>query len=890
MHYAETGKLYKTTKGELNLGKKRILKALTSTALACVLTASSLVGVFAAQGTRTVERSTVKWAKTVSYNYPKGTQTVQFTQDLGFTMHYFKLNSESGNLVAPDHLAFCIEPEKGVELSSSGDIISTDATTNDKYMRLDASTRRLLNEVLANGYGNRRIPSSRDSKEAYYYATQLLVYETITGIRDTNDFSVHTVDGQGNFQPNTYLKGGGSGHPQISTINTAYNDIVGWVKLCLTRPAVNNSSDCMTFTEKNANKLPMSYNYSTGKYEYTFVDNIGVLRYNYYTDGTNGEKESELNLKTSDITVSDNSVSVSVSKNSSNKCVLKFTSSKAISKDSPITVKINHPLFRGYKTLVANGQGGLMICRGESSTQWEQCYARGADVPSYDLYLKLYTNTENISLQVIKKSADTCLTEDNQMYSLEGAKFAVYSNSSCTDDSFVCELVSAGLTDDGYAVYNSPNAVPADKTYYVKELEAPKGYERSTEILQLKDSGEKNASGQKIYRAEYTELPGNDPINIILKKQAAGLVDGSYDPAELAGAQYRMEYFDGYYYSENELNAAIQGGVKPLRTWVFKTDNRGFISYKEESKVSGSDLYIDSITQTPVLPYGTVRIQEVAPPTSGKYKISDEVFIRVIDSDDVWTPRVEADQPPEDVLIAEEQPNTAGLLIHKDSDDSIVKDLWFRVAGDNGYSKDFKTDDKGNISIDGLDVMCGDTLVKYTVTELGVKASDGSYSIPERYVPDKLTQTVTLSQDKAVTVKFVNHLKNGSISIVKKTSDGKLLDGVKLKLLDKSTNQQVGEVQTTKNGSARFTDVPIGNYYVEEIATTAGYSLLKDKVSVSVKGDDAQTLNPTVTLVNTELPTIPAAGGGNVALYILMGGAAVLALGVISLRKGRRKQ
>lgn len=137
---------------------------------------------------------------------------------------------------------------------------------------------------------------------------------------------------------------------------------------------------------------------------------------------------------------------------------------------------------------------------------------------------------------------------------------------------------------------------------------------------------------------------------------------------------------------------------------------------------------------------------------------------------------------------------------------------------------------------------------------------------------------------------FVNHLKNGSISIVKKTSDVKLLDGVKLRLLDKSTNQQVGEVQTTKNGSARFTDVPIGNYYVEEIATTAGYSLLKDKVSVSVKGNDAQTLNPTVTLVNTELPTIPAAGGGNVTLYILIGGMAVLALGVISLRKGRRKQ
>ena len=77
---------------------------------------------------------------------------------------------------------------------------------------------------------------------------------------------------------------------------------------------------------------------------------------------------------------------------------------------------------------------------------------------------------------------------------------------------------------------------------------------------------------------------------------------------------------------------------------------------------------------------------------------------------------------------------------------------------------------------------------------------------------------------------------------------------------------------------------------MEEIATAAGYSLLKEKVSVSVKGDDAQTLNPTVTLVNTEMPTIPAAGGGNFTLYILLGGVAVLAVGFISLRKGRRKQ
>ena len=873
------------------MGRSKILKTITTISLVFLLLCSSLIVAFAATGTRTVKRSAVLWAKSVSFNYPQGTATVKFDKDLQFALHYFKRDDESGNLIAANHLAFCIEPEKGIELYSSGDIIARDATKSDRYMRLNANTRRLLNEVLANGYGIRCVPSNSDWKLAYYYATQLLVYEVVCGIRDTNDFSVHSVGGQSNFQPSTYLKGGGNGAPLVSEINTAYNNMVDWVKLCLKRPAVRNSSDCMMFTEGNANKLQMTYNYSTGKYEYTFVDNIGVLRYNYYTNGSNGEKTSELNLKASDFTISDSSVGFSLSKNSENKCVINFSTAKAISKDNPVTIKIRHPLFRGYQTLAANSQGGLMICRGESETHWEQCYARGADVPSYDLYLKLYTNTENISLQVIKKSADTCLTENNSMYSLEGAKFGVYTNQSCSDSSFVCELNSDGLNSDGYAVYNSPQLVSASNTYYVKELEAPKGYERSNEILQFTDSGERTTAGQRIFRAEYTELPGNDPINIILKKQAAGLVDGSYDPAELAGAQYRMEYFDGFYNTEAELNTALQNGIEPLRTWVFQTDTRGFISYKDEGKVSGPDLYIDAKTQTPVLPYGTVRIQEIAPPTSGKYKLSDEVFIRVIDSDEVWTPRVEADQPPEDVLIAEEQPNTAGLIIQKESDDDIVKDLWFRVSGDNGYSRDFKTNDSGKIQVDGLDIMhSGDTFVKYTVTELGVKAADGSYSIPERYIPDKLTQTATLTQNEPVTVKFVNHLKNGSVTIIKKNSDGKLMDGVKLRLVDKSTDQQVGDVQSTNNGTAKFTDIPIGNYYVEEIETNAGYSLLKDKISVTVKGDDSHTLNPTVTLVNTEKPAIPAAGGNNLTVYLLLFGAALLAFGsVILIRKGSRK-
>jgi len=58
------------------LRKTKILKAVASAALSCALAASSLLGVFAAEGIRTVDRSSVQWAKSVSYNYPLGTKTV----------------------------------------------------------------------------------------------------------------------------------------------------------------------------------------------------------------------------------------------------------------------------------------------------------------------------------------------------------------------------------------------------------------------------------------------------------------------------------------------------------------------------------------------------------------------------------------------------------------------------------------------------------------------------------------------------------------------------------------------------------------------------------------------------------------------------------------------
>lgn len=750
--------------------KKRFLKAITATVVAAIVATTSLIPAFAAKGTRTIGRSSITWSQNIKYEYAAGSKPVVFSKGSGFVFHYFKEGENATDVEALDNLAYCIEPEKGVELSSSGELIYKNADNADAYKRLDKNTQKLLNLVLANGYGNRRVASNSDTKKAYYYATQLLCYEVVSGIRyldSWGELAYKKVDGQGAFTPSTYLsRSNNSSEPQISTIQTAYDNMLSWIALCTKRASQTTSTDSdnlLAYSEANANSFEMSYNYDTHKYEYTFTDKTGVLRHNYYTDGSNGEKESELNIRNSDITVGSEIIEYSLSHNSSNQCVIKFTTDKEISKANAITVQIKNPVLRGLKTMVNNGSGGLMICKPASTSTWAQCYARGADVPQNEFYLKLYTNVEKIGLQVIKESSNTNISSGNSMYSLDGAVFNVYSNADCTDDHFVFTLDSIGN-----GTYNCPSSVPNTGTYYVKEMVAPDGYELCKDVIAFTDSGEVNRYGQKIFRAKFSEVPGNDPLYIFLQKIPAGAKDENYNKADLAGAQYQMEYFDGYYNSNEEI---ISAGATPLRTWVFRTDEAGLSYYDESCKVSGDLLYIDSKTQTPALPYGTVRVKEISAPTSGKYELSDEIFVRIIDGK-TWT-EVDDKQIPKDVLKAEETSKSAGLTIKKSSDDNVVKDLWFRVQGDNGYNEVFSTNDSGSIRVEGLDIYKRGTsnLVTYTVTELGVRKDDGTYYIPQRYTPDKVSQTVQLSIDSNVSVEFHNMTQPGQINIEKTAND-----------------------------------------------------------------------------------------------------------------------
>ena len=65
------------------------------------------------------------------------------------------------------------------------------------------------------------------------------------------------------------------------------------------------------------------------------------------------------------------------------------------------------------------------------------------------------------------------------------------------------------------------------------------------------------------------------------------------------------------------------GEGTPKATWVFKTDNDGYISYSEDYKVSGSELY--KINGIPVIPIGTIIIQETKAPEG--YLLNSDKYV-----------------------------------------------------------------------------------------------------------------------------------------------------------------------------------------------------------------------------------------------------------------------
>ena len=240
-------------------------------------------------------------------------------------------------------------------------------------------------------------------------------------------------------------------------------------------------------------------------------------------------------------------------------------------------------------------------------------------------------------VEINKSSANTGITDGNGCYSLEGAEYVVYNS----DNQAVDKLTTDA---NGYA---KSKLLPSG-TYTVKELKAPNGY-----ALDEDSHGIEIKSGQTT-TANLKDQPQSDPVGTLLgkydgEKTYSGEKNLPLGSASLYGAQYSVEYYDGYYDSVAEAEASGD----PTRKWVLQTDEDGYVNlrYADQSfevhdadgnvtatlpyKVSGDDFY-RAANGAISLPLGTAVIKEIKAPKG--YNLPqpfgmDQSFVRQITVD-----------------------------------------------------------------------------------------------------------------------------------------------------------------------------------------------------------------------------------------------------------------
>lgn len=426
-----------------------------------------------------------------------------------------------------------------------------------------------------------------------------------------------------------------------------------------------------------------------------------------------------------------------------------------------------------------------------------------------------FKNDRLIKIQLQKTSANPELTKDNSCYSLAGAEYSIYTDKSCSKSSYFSFIRTDA---NGFGVYgdgldSKGKHVGSDvtnRTYYAKETKAPKGYKLDTTVYTFKDSGKKTVDGVSIYSFTCSDKPSADPVTVLLKKQDSKTGQAT---ARLAGAEFTIKYYAGTYKNEDELK-----DVNATRSWVVRTNENGLALLHKDFLVSGDSFY--EVNGEVYLPLGTITIQESKAPEN--YELNPNLYIgQITEEGGLGWLTTNLLTPEGQLIVPESETVRGGLSIHKSSDDAIIKDIWFRITSDNGYSKDVATNSMGTIELADLDIFNDNNeYVKYTIEELGFKDANGNYYIPKRYKTEG-PKTVTLKKDGTVTVSFNNSIDTVPLNIIK-SADDKNVSGIYFKVT--ASTGKTYTVVTDNEGKASVSGLPVYDtednvitYTVEEL-------------------------------------------------------------------------
>ena len=746
----------------------KLIKKMLSVFLCLTVIIGSLsVGLFSVsaatvtKGTRGADGKGFKYKKTAEYTYTdaygkKHSQHYEGWEN--FKVHFFAASGKTLNFSDYTQRAYCIEPDKASELTSSATVKSTSQSA--AWKQLSSAQQNAVNLILSWGFGGFESPSK--NKVHYYYATQLLIFEIVAGKRNASTFDA--VSGKPLLTPANTMTETSSAETTVANVTTAYNNMVSWCKKSVRNPSYTASS------LSSAKSYQMSYNQSNGQYSITLTDKNGTASV----------------TKASDVIVSNSNVKVSVSGNK-----ITFTCSKNLGTTVNVTMKNSFLKEHGIKS-----KNSLYLITSNDFASY-QTFAQGSNYAVKDGYVKL-TFPDVVKLQLQKSSSNTELTAGNGCYSLSGAEYGIYTDKACTQ-----KIGSITTNSSGYGSYSK--YVDSTASYYAKEITAPTGYELDKTVYTFVSSGKKDSNGYAIFKAvslsdkktEPKDNPVNDPVGIVLQKKNA--VTGETTSQGLGGAVFSIEYYaqeiDKDYDVKADETAPALDSKNLKRTWYIQTDEDGKALLASKYLAEGynsDDFYFSyNLLTVPTIPIGTVVIREVKAPDG--YSLSNVVFYRVINEEiagiaqDTNTPiNVPIDEMPAKAYIGIHKLNRSGIGVG-----GAVYGLYSDSACASLYDKlTTNADGKGTFA-KSVDV--GKTYyIKEITAPTGYELDDTVYPV----IANEENSTV----ETAVIQTIYEDAIKADLKIKKSSTDG-IVSNLWFAISDNLGNEY-NAVSTDKNGEA----------------------------------------------------------------------------------------
>lgn len=320
----------------------------------------------------------------VSVTYkPNGTDSAVTAHIKNLGWHFARINGVS----YPDDPIYCIEPCKNFAASTSGNYVDTDITVDGSgtsrganvWYALPAERREAIaltllysRQLWDDSYSVTTTAMASNPNVSLRVATQFLIYEIVTGLRDASTFALN--DSNGYTDGDVFYN---AGVANVSGFAANYNSIVASVQAALKIPS---------FTSRDSSSAPTITLTGTTT---TVTDSNGVLSNFTFTNG--------------------NGASFSKSGNS-----LTITQAGTISEST---------VFSATRYLPSAADSSFSIYYGATST-YQVCVK--LYTPSSG-NLSAYFKLKAPALGAISL---TKTTEDGK--NLSGWQFGIYSNASCT--------------------------------------------------------------------------------------------------------------------------------------------------------------------------------------------------------------------------------------------------------------------------------------------------------------------------------------------------------------------------------------------------------------------------------------------------------------------------